>query len=312
MDICYVVITHKDPHQVRRLIARLQHPDSYFYVHVDGAVPLAAYEEALADLPHVHFVENRIRVAWGSWMMVELQLLGIAQAIRDGREGFCMLISGQDYPIKHPDKLRALLESNPQKLFINSVPIDEVWEDYRTRVEHYSYPYREPYRYVLRVAPLFHREFFTWRNFDNLARLLIYKREWKVLGQLFKPRKYPEGFLPYGGSAWWALPTDFIREILRVHREHPALTNLFRYSFVPDELYFQTVTTYLNGPKKLLNRVTYDNWLRTGVELPVTFSERDDLQLLLDQPEYIARKFAPDSPILDALDEALGFEPWQR
>ena|GEM_PF-5431729 len=60
----------------------------------------------------------------------------------------------------------------------------------------------------------------------------------------------------------------------------------------------------------MLNRLTYDNWEREGVQLPVSFSENSDLDLLLAQPEFIARKFKPDSPILDALDEAIGFEPW--
>jgi hypothetical protein len=119
MDISYVVMTHRDPHQVRRLISRLQHPQSYFYVHVDGAVPIEPFKEALQDLRNVHFIDNRVEVAWGSWRGVAMELKGIECALIDGRSGFCMLISGQDYPIKHPDMLRATLEANPDKLFIN-------------------------------------------------------------------------------------------------------------------------------------------------------------------------------------------------
>jgi len=116
-------------------------------VHVDGAVPIEPFKEALQDLRNVYFFDNRVDVPWGSWKMIEVQLLGVESALRDERSGFCMLVSGQDYPIKHPDMLRATLEANHEKLFINSVPMEELWDDYYRRVNHYNYGYREPYRF---------------------------------------------------------------------------------------------------------------------------------------------------------------------
>jgi hypothetical protein len=310
MDISYVVMTHKDPHQVRRLISRLQHPQSYFYVHVDAAVPIEPFKEALQDLRNVHFIDNRVDVPWGSWKMIEVQLLGVESALRDERNGFCMLVSGQDYPIKHPDMLRATLEANPDKLFINSVPMEELWDDYYRRVNHYNYGYREPYRFFLHFPSIFRRDFYRLRTLEHIGKLLLFKRELRVLGQIFIPRRFPSNFKAYGGSAWWALPVEFLKKIMRVHRENPSFNAYHKYSLIPDEIYFQALVTYLNGEKRLLNRLTYDNWEREGVQLPVSFSENSDLDLLLAQPEFIARKFEPDSPILDALDEAIGFEPW--
>ena len=35
MDFCYAVQAHKNPEQLKRLIDRLDSPNSYFYINID-------------------------------------------------------------------------------------------------------------------------------------------------------------------------------------------------------------------------------------------------------------------------------------
>ena len=51
MKLLYLVIAHKNPGQMARMIRRLSGPEVSFLIHVDGQVPLIPFIKAFADAP---------------------------------------------------------------------------------------------------------------------------------------------------------------------------------------------------------------------------------------------------------------------
>src|ERR1700728_2180849 len=100
--INFILLVHKDPDQVRRLVDRLSSDESYFYIHVDKDVDISLFKKELEGLENVYFLENEQR-EYGTWVdigIVEATINALKQILKDKREGYCVLLSGQDYPIK--------------------------------------------------------------------------------------------------------------------------------------------------------------------------------------------------------------------
>ena len=75
LRIAYLILAHKSPLQVVRLVQRLQGEDRTFVIHVDLNSPSAEWEMARSVLsqPNV-FWANRIACTWGGFSLVEATL----------------------------------------------------------------------------------------------------------------------------------------------------------------------------------------------------------------------------------------------
>ena len=66
---------------------------------------------------------------------------------------------------------------------------------------------------------------------------------------LFLPSRNVEkilrGVQPYGGEAWWLLRRDAVAEIARFVTLHQWYPRAFRWSRIPDEMFFQTAAMHL-------------------------------------------------------------------
>jgi hypothetical protein len=119
-------------------------------------------------------------------------------------------------------------------------------------------------------------------------------------------RKIPGGMAPYGGSQWWTLSRDAIAYIVRFIDKNPMFLNFFRYSFIPDELFIQTILSNSQFAANIYNddlRVV--GWHYFEPEAPHGIVRMKHFKTLQDAPEnkLYARKFNPevDSDILFAL-----------
>ena len=124
---------------------------------------------------------------------------------------------------------------------------------------------------------------------------------------LMKPRttlSYIDQF--YGGCQWWAFPIESIEYILNFLVVHPDYVDFYKYSFVPDELFFHTIVG--NTPElieKVQKSVTYVDW-ENGPFYPAIF-DMSYYDKLIIRDELFARKFDCnlDSTILDSIDYKL-------
>jgi hypothetical protein len=93
---------------------------------------------------------------------------------------------------------------------------------------------------------------------------------------------------PYGGSAWWLLNRETASAVLRFLDSNRWFLNAFRWSSVPDEMFFQTIIANLGIRPDRTTR-TFANWTK-GASHPLAVSETT-LQEAKASWHLMARKF---------------------
>ena len=226
-------------------------------------------------------------------------------------KGFFILMSGQDYPIKPITELDAFLQKNSECDFMSFLPL-EAWGNWnskmvKNKLKHYQILHSERRGNSDCYPPFFHSSIghkitVLW----HLLKRRISKKNFKIIYRA-QERKAP--FIQqYAGSQWWAFcEKTFYTLLAYIQENRQILDDYFQYTSCPDEIYFQSVlvnlqTTYKDI--KIKPSITYVNWEREGVELPVLFKEDDFEELTSQKEKFFARKFDTkvDVEILNKLD----------
>jgi hypothetical protein len=288
MRIAYLILAHKNPMQLKRLINVLRCDTDTFYIHIDAKVNLDAFK-FLEGLDNVHLIKKRVDIHWGAYSMVKATLNGLEEIVQsDTGCDYVSLISGQDYPIKNNKEIHEFLELNKGKeyLYFIKLPTWELPYGGMDRVEYYY-------------------------NYDNeVYHSNEYEIEMKVRGI---KRKFIEGMIPYHGSQWWSLTIQCVNYILELINNNKDIINFYRYSKFPDEQFFQTVI--MNSP--FSDKTVCDNlrlicwpsfnwkevdWYKNPPH-PLTLTVKDFNSIKKSQKFY-ARKLDEDvdADILDLID----------
>lgn len=130
MTIAYLILVHKGPEQLLRMINSLQNDEDYFVVHLDARVSLSDFFGFFTDYENVHFLEDRAVSAWGSFGLVEAVLNGLVYVQKKTKAQRVVMLSGQDFPIKSVQYIKAYFESNPSKIFMEYAKIpNNIWHN---------------------------------------------------------------------------------------------------------------------------------------------------------------------------------------
>ena len=113
----YLILSHKNPQQVCRLINRLDDGTSEFFVHVDLKSNLEEFE-ILNSLKNTKIIPEREKCIWGDFSIVRATLHLLENSIKHGNKGFTILLSGQDYPIKSNQFINSFLANHIDFNFI--------------------------------------------------------------------------------------------------------------------------------------------------------------------------------------------------
>lgn len=99
MRIAYLLMAHKDPNQVKRLVESLQDSGDFF-IHIDKKSDLSEFTKAIGENKKVFYADKRIRVNWAAWSMTEVYLNLLAQAYNSDKQyDRFVFMTGQDYPL---------------------------------------------------------------------------------------------------------------------------------------------------------------------------------------------------------------------
>jgi hypothetical protein len=310
MDINYIIVAHSQPALVSRLIRSLRSDHTRFYVHIDRHHDLKPYAEAFKSGEQVYFLDDRQRqlVNWGDAGMFKGILAALQQMIEDNRTGYCVLLSGQDYPIKSNQQIEDWFESNAGTNFITYGLLP--WEGNLgwERVNRYKVDVSEKRGDYVLLPSVWEKEFYRLETAKKLYRLFRNKK-FSFAAHLLRRRKFPSYLEPFAGPSWWALPVTTVKLVLDFLRDHPDYITYHHFTYVPDESFFQPIIVHLNE-RKLIGPVapmlTYVDWSRPSEGLPAILGI-EDLGLLKKQPEEIlfARKFNvdKDEKVLDLIDQ---------
>lgn len=101
MRIAHLILAHKNPEQLNRLIIAADHPAFDFYIHIDKKKDDAPFR-SLIQQKNVFFIDKRTKIYWGDWGTIQATLNGFEIIIPKGYD-YINVISAQDFPIKSAD-----------------------------------------------------------------------------------------------------------------------------------------------------------------------------------------------------------------
>jgi hypothetical protein len=275
MNICYLIIMHHKFEQAARMIRRLAASHVSFVIHVDSRVDEHSFQKLKHDIASVHsiFFARRQRAKWGSYGLLQAMINCIDVAVANCSFDRCVLLSGQDYPIKSNQQIVSYFQEHPRVEFIEAFPKDASdaaapgWSPY--------------YRF---------RRYHVW---------IGHRR--RPLPFLVKP---PPDFPIYHGSAWWALSRDAVLHLHNEFSKNKKYRRAFRRGFLVEEACLQTMM--MNSPfsgNVAGQDTTLAEWTPTSGPHPKVL-EVEDFEKLNASPKLFARKFDAnvDAQILDMLD----------
>ncbi len=302
MKLAYIILAHKYPEQLTRLISRLNTETTSFFVHIDQTTDVETYAQMVQELSafsNVYWLK-RYDTYWGSFRAVKATYEGIQELFKQNIEfDYVVFITGQDYPIKSITYIEEYLTKNAGKEFIEYYPLPcENWKDPNftinvDRVENWFINGKLVKDNFIGLTP---NSSLKLRVFLTLCSLLI------RLNILPRKRKFPEGFQPFGGSAYWCLSRNCAEYINNFIQQNPAFVNFFKFAGLSDEVFFQTII--LNSPFK--EQVINDD-LRYVVWPGPAILAKNDLENLLNASELFGRKFDAtiDAEVLDLIDQKI-------
>jgi hypothetical protein len=224
----YLILAHKYPAQLRRLVRALDDDKSFFYIHIDQTADISTFDNLQPWGEKITFV-RREKAEWAGYGLVQAILNGL-QAIAESRREFShvILLSGQDYPVKSNEEIRSFLQQHAGTSFMESyrLPAPQKWPGtggmYRVN------------KYYIGTRPW---QLFRSRSLNFLARPFP-----------FLQRRIYKNMEPYAGSMWWILSMDAVRYVVTFTQQNPGYAAFHRYTFAADEVFFQMIL--LNEPAK--------------------------------------------------------------
>ncbi len=281
--LAYVLLAHERVALVASHVHMLldADPTGQVVVHYDGSAPRTEFEalrSALADFPRAWLVPDPVKCEWGNFTLVEAVVHAL-RLIRDRNLecDYVCLLSCSCLPIKPIAKLKRFLSINDGMEFIEASPPS--WINDGLREERYS---------------LYH--WFSWRTQRMLFDICVVAQR-----KLRVKRRIPKGLTMRFGSQWWCLTRKTCDGILGFIDERPRDYEFFRRTWIPDEMFFQTVATLLAGEARIAGKnLTFFMFGAKG--RPVSFYD-DHCGAMDEVPFFFARKISPSAK---RLRESLG------
>jgi hypothetical protein len=311
MHINYIILAHTKPQQVARLLERLVTCDTRFYIHIDKEVDIYPFRKELGHIPNTFFLtgDQRVSSIWADISIVQATLYCMKQIMADKRKGYCVLISGQDYPIKSTAYIDTFFTRQYGINFIEGFPIlpTDIHEQSTRRINRYKINLSKKREDYLMFPSIYDREFYKKKNFKEF--LMVAKRKniascLAILPKTLIKRKFPSYLQPFKGSQWWALPIETIHFIDDFIQQHPGYLRYHRHTFAPDEIFFHSIIYSMFNKERIRDQVTYANWKlnKTG---PLLLKEMNFSEIInAGGAKLFARKFDMDvdPKILDLID----------
>lgn len=312
----YLILVHKAPRQLQRLIERLDTDSVNFFIHVDKKCDISTFQQLLPERGHLHYVpeEERVNGRWGDLSLVDAAFSCMRLALRYHATGHCALLSGQDYPLRSSSYIEEYLNSHQGCNFMSVYPIPDPKKRSENggyeRLISYTFDCRHPHdaRMKAKIQPLSLRI----KTLLGFYRLLRYRRDILpfALSKYFQRRSYPHSLAQTFNEFWCVLTVDAIRFLTETWEDRPELKEYYKYTHIPDETVFSAI---LLASEKFQSQMFpmchYINWDKPEGGSPKTLTESDlqDIKQQLMEKSYIlfARKFEENATVLDVIDNEL-------
>lgn len=284
MSCAYVILAHKAPEQIGRLLQRLA--PSAVFLHVDANTDEATFRAIRECLPGRDNVEllPRRPISWAGWSQVDATLAGLRAAVRAGAD-HVVTLSGQDYPLRSAPAIEHFLAAGDAS-FVSHWALPAPWFEGRGGLRRVRY----------------------WTATVANRRVAIPI-----------PRPMPAGLRPFGGSAFLSLSRAVAAYVCHVADLRRDVVRFYQHTWLPAEMFLQTVIA--NSPYRdaVINESLWHiEWppergkhprLLTSEALPRLIASAHGPSELggYGRRKLFARKFdlSVDSEVLDCIDAEL-------
>jgi hypothetical protein len=277
MKIAHLILTHKNPAQLQKLIEAMDHPDMDFFIHVDKKTDIGPFL-LLQKRPRVSFIKNRVKIYWAGYGTIQATINGFHE-ILPGNYDYVNVISGQDFPLKTPDELLQHLQYNRGTEFITCETVGGEWPEAKVRMTDYH--------------------LINWR--------IPGKHRLEMLANKFLPKRaFPFAFTIVGRANWFTITASAARYILDFLEKNRNVVRFFKYSWGADEIIFSTILYNSGFKEKIQPNLVYVDWRGQTDGHPKILGV-EDLHEMKASGKFFARKFDADrdSVVLDALEQNL-------
>ncbi len=266
VTIAVLILAHTNPAQVSRLVAHLD-ADFDVFVHLDKRSNIRRADfDGFARTKAI----KKVKATWGSLGIVRATLELLALASSGAGYDRYVLISGQDLPLKTNPDIAAFFSEHPKTDFVDSNTFAEAEQSRLTRVSRFHFFPRRTFSHLLTtVLADVSRRLDALISLAGVRRSMKYRFRW--------------------GSQWMDLTSDTVDQVLRLVRNDTEFLKRFRFTFCPDEVFFQTAiescgrtSLSLESPRR------YIDW-KTGPEHPRVL-RKEDLAMLEASDMLFARK----------------------
>jgi len=280
MRIAHIIMAHKNPKQLLRLIERLKHPNCDFYIHVDKKVSIDNFK-IITELKYVNFIKNRINCNWGGNSLFTGILSSLNEVVSsDKAYDFINLLSAQDYPLTSAENIYSHLKANPGTNFI-------------------SYDESKETDWWKKAVSRYEKHHLTDFNFKGKYFVQ------NLINKIYPVRKFPLPMELYGSckSTWWTITGECAKHVNEIFSGNKKLKTFLKYSWGTDEFAFATIV--MNSPYKnsvVNNNLRYIDWSEGNAHPKILLTE--DFEKIAASNMFFGRKFDDeiDDNILDKLD----------
>lgn len=320
MKIAFLVLNHRPPQQLLRLLATLrrQLADAPLVVHHDK-FKTELKRSAIEHLEPAYLLTSEQPMMWGDFSIVDAIWRSLSWIVDNLDFDWLILLSAQDYPIKPLRGLADHLSSSGADALLRAAPIQDLASAAarRDRRRRYLYQYRP-----VRIASAHARP-------PGDLRTAVRARAGGLVDVLNTAQpfvqvyKYPDGMpwrigvraraVPFTetepcwfGAMWWGLSRRAAARLLASSSSRPEMLDYYRNTVVPDESVIATILSNDSSVNILSEDVHYTRWTGGKSGHPDVFGIADFVELS-SAPQFFARKFDPasDAAILDLLDELI-------
>ena len=274
MKIAHLILAHKNPKQLERLLNALSHPEFDFYIHVDKKTKAEPFIY-LTNKKNVFLVNNRTKIYWAGYGTIQATLNGFREIIPKGYD-YINVISAQDFPLKSADYIYRYINDRQGKEFIMCDSIEDEWREAAPRFRDYH--------------------LINWQ-IPGRHRLE------KLLNKILPARKFPLDYEIVGRANWFTLTPGAAQYVLDFLDEHPEVVRYFKYCWGADEFIFATILYNSKFRDKILDNLVHVIWYE-GKGHPEILTSKNFNELKTSD-KLFARKFdvEVDAGIIDMLEK---------
>lgn len=277
----YIILAHQNPKQLGKLIKVLQDANTMFFVHLDKKTN-STHFRYLQEKENVFFVKRRVLCNWGGFSLVKATYNALYEAYnylesKSLKSYHCILISGEDLPLKSNKEIQEFLENNKESSFFNywELPYKGWWDGGMFRANKlYWFNVKKHKKLNYYVNNVIKRLNMTWCLPIN------------------RLKAFDKDFVVYGSSQWFIINKVSLKVLMKNKKVFKQLSKAFKFSFAPDELFFINFLKYIQKKEalKIKNEKTTFVVFEDTAPNP-KFLSKEDLQYQFENSILFARKF---------------------